>query len=195
MPTKASPTKHEHLEWAVTSRARNQVACLRLLRLFDDDPDYWKTKKPSRVAQELVGIGFSLWRAAFLAEKTGKRADVFSHGRDFLARVIEDNAIGYAQDKNSREWTFNYYTRNARNSLEFLRTIWGEGVPEYKGLTRNAVQRWDYCQDLLEQSIGYFEGVVSERTIKAAEKTAVRQGRVAAKQRRRDVRELTAADR
>jgi hypothetical protein len=47
-----------------------------------------------------------LWRAAFLADKTGKRAVVFNHGRIFFEKIIKDNAISYPQDKTSREWTF-----------------------------------------------------------------------------------------
>lgn len=188
-------TKHDHLEWAIRSRARNQECCLKLLRLFDEDPAFWKTKTASRASQELLAVAFSLWRAAFLADKTGKREQVFTHGRDFLARLIEDNAIAYPQDKTAREWSFNYYTRNARYSLEFLASYWKHGLPKYAGATRNAVERWDYCQDLLDQGVAHFGTLISERRIIKERKTAGRAVREDAKKRRRTVRELTAPDR
>jgi hypothetical protein len=168
---------------------------LKLLRLFDEDPAFWKTKKASRAAQELLAVAFSLWRAAFLADKTGRREQVFTHGRNFLARVIEDNAIAYTQDKNAREWTFNYYTRNARYSLEFPASFWGNGFPVYKGATRNAAERWDYCQGLLDEAVDCFAELVRQRQEVRAEKAAVRKVRQEAKRRRRTVRELTAPDR
>src|SRR4051812_43100849 len=97
MPVKKASV--EHLEWAIESRAKNQRACLRLLNLFEAHEDFWKSKEASRAAQDLVAVAFSLWRAAFLAEKSGKRSEVFAHGREFLRRIIEDNAISYVQDK------------------------------------------------------------------------------------------------
>src|SRR6266436_4940320 len=103
--------KLEHLEWAVESRARNQRCAVRLLRLFMEYEEQWKTQRWARAAQDLLSVSFSLWRAAFLADKTAKRAAVFSHATDFLEKIIEDNAISYLQDRKCNEWTFNYYTR------------------------------------------------------------------------------------
>lgn len=192
--TEAS-TKHDHLEWAIRSRSRNQECCLRLLRLFDEDPTFWKTKRASRAAQELAAIAFSLWRAAFLAEKTGKREQVFAHCREFLARLIEDNAIAYPQDKSAREWTFNYYTRNASYSLEFLHQYWRDDFPSYVRATRSAVERWDYCQGLLDQAVSHFDSLIMSRKKVRDEKAKIKTIRLDAKSRRRMVRELTASDR
>jgi len=137
--------KLKHLKWSIESRAKNQASALRLLTLFQKYESTWKTKKFSRAAQDLIAVSFSLWRAAFLAEKKGKRSFVFEHGRLFLEKVIEDNAISYPTDKGSLEWTFNYYTRNARSSLQELAKFWKDVAPEYKGKKRNAAERWDYC--------------------------------------------------
>jgi hypothetical protein len=186
--------KLEHLEWAIRSRAANQQCCLRILKLFANYPEFWRTKKFSRAAQELVAISFSLWRAAFLAEKTGKRGAVFAHGRDFLERLIEDNSISYPQDKTAREWTFNFYTRNARFSLEFLAKYWDQ-VPLYKGDTRNAIQRWDYCQSLLDQAVVSFEGLLKAKKKAQNDRTKAKDVRRGAKQRRAKVRQLTLAGR
>lgn len=143
-----SADKLEHLEWAIERRAANQRSCLKLLKLFVEHPQIWKTKRFSFAAQDLVAVGFSLWRAAFLAERTGKREAVFGDAKEFLGRMIEDNSIAYPQDKLLREWTFNYYTRSARFTLQNLADGWPEAVEEYATGTRTPTDRWDYCQGL-----------------------------------------------
>ena len=183
--------KHEHLEWAIKARAKNQACCLRLLRLFDDNPGFWRQKKASRAAQELVAVAFSLWRAAFLAEKTGKREQVLKHGRDFLERLIEDNAIAYPQDKSAREWTFNYYTRHAGYSLEFLGEYWPDYLSQYQKGTRTAVERWDYCQTILDDAVDGFEKLLSERRAVRQARRKVLEVRKAAKERKSKSRAVT----
>jgi len=92
-----------------------------------------------------------------LADKTGNRGDVFAHGKDFLEKIIEDNSISYPQDRKSKEWTFNYYTSNARSRLEKLSTSWNGAVPAYQVQKRSATARWDYCQKLLDEAVSGFE--------------------------------------
>jgi len=163
----SNESKLTHLEWAIKSRHSNQTCALNLLRLFEGYEELWKTQKLARAAQDLTAVTFSLWRAAFPADKTGKRAEVFGHGKAFLERLIEDNSISYPQDKNSNEWTFNYYTRNARSSLQVLSEYWPTEVPRYVGKTRNATERWDYCQHLLDDAVAGFEKLLQQRKSKA----------------------------
>jgi hypothetical protein len=148
--------KLEHLGWAVKSRARNQESAVKLLRLFFDHEAKWKSRKWSPAVHNLLSVSFSLWRAAFLADKTARRAEVFSDAIEFLEKIVEDNSISYLNDRNCREWTFNYYTRNARNSLEALHKQWPDKVDEYIGKKRTPTQRWSYCQDLLDSAIDRF---------------------------------------
>jgi hypothetical protein len=190
----SAQNKLTHLGWAIQSRAKNQACALRLLALFEKDRDTWKTKKYSRAAQDLIAVSFSLWRAAFLADKTGKRSEVFEHGRIFLERVIEDNSISYPQDKTSREWTFNYYTRNARSSLQELAKFW-EISPAYEGKKRNPEERWDYCQSLLDQNVMRFEALLQKREKRLSERATATQVRQDRKSRRRTVRQMTLKDR
>lgn len=145
-----------HFQWLVENRHRNQTCSLQLRLLLKDYEKRWKTRQLSFIAQELISVSFSLWRAVFLAEKTGKRSAVFDHGLGFLERVIEDNAIAYAQDKAMREWSFNYYTRAARFSLEYMHRLRPEVAAPYVHATRKPKERWEYCQGLLEQSIVQF---------------------------------------
>jgi hypothetical protein len=153
--------KLEHLRWAVKSRARNQECAIRLLDLFLEYEDKWKTKDWSRAAQDLLSVNFSLWRAAFLADKTAKRDEVFAHAKLFLQRIIETNAISFSEDRTSKEWTFNYYTRNAKCALEALHEHWATmrklPVPQYKDATRTPTEKWTYCQDLLDETVTVFE--------------------------------------
>lgn len=150
-----------HFQWLVDARHRNQTCALKLRSLLKDYEKNWKTKQHSLSAQELISVSFSLWRAVFLADKTGKRSAVFDDGLSFIERVIEDNAIAYPQDKAMREWSFNYYTRAARYSLEFLHANWPNVCPKYVKATRGPKERWEYCQRLLEESAdgfrAYFE--------------------------------------
>ena len=168
---------------------------MRLLVLFHKYESTWKTKKFSRAAQDLIAVSFSLWRAAFLAEKTGKRSIVFEHGRTFLEKVIEDNAISYPTDKGSLEWTFNYYTRNARSSLQQLAQFWKGTAPEYDGKKRNPAERWDYCQSLLDKTVANFETLLTKREERRANAKAVTVARGEKRRKRKKVRDLTLAAR
>jgi len=187
--------KLSHLQWAIASRATNQRCCLALLRLFEEYPHLWRTQRFSRGAQDLTAVAFSLWRAAFLAEKSGKRVEVFAAAKIFLTHIIEDNAISYPQDKKSNEWTFNYYTRTARSALQTLAQFWPEVAPKYEGLKRNPTQRWDYCQELLDTTVEKFEMVLKQKQDQVDRSKAAKTARSEKKKRRRKVREMTLASR
>jgi hypothetical protein len=187
-----TPTKADHLRWAIQSRARNQNSSLNLLELFDAFPLRWATKRYSRAAQDLVAVAFSLWRAAFLADKASQRGEVFKAGRSFLEKVIEDNAIGFTQDRTSKAWTFNYYTRNARSSLEHLHVMFPNNMPKYDTKPKRSVtQRWDYCQDIFDQAVLSFRKSF-EQDISLKKRKRDKQARSAIRNRQRKiVRQLT----
>jgi hypothetical protein len=139
----------QHLEWLVESRAANQRAALNLFKLFQMYPEGMKSKEFSLIAQNLVAACFSLWRAAFLADKTGKRHAVFEDARNFLGKMLVDNAITYPQDRSAREWTFNYYMNNAKDCLLHLSKKW-EAIETVLSLEKRVVKktttsqrRWD----------------------------------------------------
>jgi hypothetical protein len=186
-----SPGHLKHLEWAIRSRYSNQQCSLKLLALFEDHETIWKTQKLARAAQDLIAVAFSLWRAAFLADKSGSREAVFAHGKEFLARLIEDNSISYPQDKTAREWTFNYYTRNARSSLQILNQFWPDEVPAYEGKKRTATERWDYCQQLLDQAITGFQKRIQTINTQKERTTHANKRRVDRKRKRATVRKMT----
>jgi hypothetical protein len=115
-----------HLAWLVQSRAANQKAALELFKLFERYPEKMKSKALSRKSQSFVAACFSLWRAAFLADKTGLRSAVFEDAKAFLGKMLVDNAITYPQDRNAREWTFNYYMTTATEALLRLSEEWSQ---------------------------------------------------------------------
>jgi hypothetical protein len=187
--------KLAHLEWAIESRSHNQRCAVSLLRLFVEHTAQWNTKKWASAAQELLSVSFSLWRAAFLADKTATRSAVFSHAKDFLEKIIEDNAISYVQDRKCNEWTFNYYTRNARAALESLNKHWPKQVPAYTRGARTPTERWRYCQDLLDAAVKNFKALARDIQDKANTRTHAGAAPLTAKAKRRGVRELTLAAR
>lgn len=166
--------RSDHFKWLVENRHRNQMCSLQLRLLLRDYEKRWKTRQLSFIAQELISVSFSLWRAVFLAEKTGKRSAVFDDGFKFLERVIEDNSIAYAQDKAMREWSFNYYTRAARFSLEYMNKLRPGIAPQYIKSTMRPKERWEYCQGLLEQAIVEFRRLMEEPKRKVAKPSRAR---------------------
>ena len=67
---------------------------------------------------DFIASAFSLWRAVFLAEIDRDWESVSKGQRDFLAKVIADNAISYADDKSTRAWSVAYYLDNAKFRLD-----------------------------------------------------------------------------
>jgi hypothetical protein len=152
-----------HLEWLIQSRMRNQNACLRLFNTFEKYPEQAKSQAFRAHSQTLVAVGFSLWRAAFLADKTGDREAVFADARTFLAKLLTDNAINYPQDRGSREWTFNYYMTNANDALLKLADRWGNVtavLSKHEKVTKgttNSRRRWNRHQNAFEAALDAYE--------------------------------------
>ena len=152
-----------HLEWLIQSRMRNQNSCLRLFNIFEKYPVQAKGKEYRAHSQTLVGVGFSLWRAAFLADKTGQREEVFADARAFLAQLLTNNAINYPQDRASREWTFNYYMTVANDALLKLSHKWGDVdsvLSKYEKVTKgttNSRRRWNRHQSAFEAALDLYE--------------------------------------
>src|SRR4051794_35067504 len=116
----------KHLEWLIKSRAQNQGTSLKLLELFRK---YDRECDPDRlgydgaiVAQILTSITFSLWRAAFLADRNPNSGP--KHAIDFLEKLVVDNAINYTQDRSARDWTWAYYISNAMYHIRQLEEVW-----------------------------------------------------------------------
>jgi hypothetical protein len=149
-----------HLRWLVESRYSNQQAALKIRALLNH-PE----AKEGNLAtvQDLVGACFSLWRAAFLADKKGVREHVFRDASAFLDEMIAHNAIAYTQDRKAFEWTFNYYATNAARALHKLGETWVtikailSESDQPTGRYTRPQRRWDRNHRALEEAIRCFE--------------------------------------
>jgi hypothetical protein len=155
---------HAHLEWLIRSRAANQRATLLLHELIESHFEKIKKDKKSSVkAQVIAAVCFSLWRAAFLADKTGTHEAWLRDVQAFLGKLLTDNAINYPQDRASRDWTFNYYANCARDGLLMLSKAWpgvGETLSAVKKVTKGTTapgRRWDRHQAAVEVALAEFQ--------------------------------------
>jgi len=161
--SKSDNLQQNHVEWLIASRAANQRATLDLYVLLDAHSErIGKQTGLTKKAQLLGAVSFSLWRAAFLADKSGIRKAVLADTASFLGKMLTDNAITYAQDRASREWTFDYYMNAATDSLLKLDADW-PGIKDTlsspqkvtKGTTVSS-RRWDRHQIALEHALRAF---------------------------------------
>lgn len=120
MPEPRPPINPAHLEWPVIARARVSSLLLHLYsqihRRKDEPP-----RPQDTLTLLLVGAGFSLWRAAFLAQADRSPELMVSEAIRFLGILIRDNAIAFAQDRDNSAWSAGYYLNNAYFRLAFLR--------------------------------------------------------------------------
>jgi hypothetical protein len=153
---KAKPRPEpEHLDWLVANRAANQRASAKLYRLLRECSTEARNKSFGGEAQMLISISFSLWRSAFLSDKTGKFKDTHQGAELFLEEMLMNNAIAYSQDRGSKDWTFNYYASNASYRIH-------DYCKKYRrikiGPLRSSIpkQRWERLETALEKLIDHF---------------------------------------
>jgi hypothetical protein len=157
-----------HLKWLIEQRGQNNVTALRLLTLFENHKDAIKKAPYASYAQNLVGVAFSLWRAAFLSETKGTVAMKSSDAERFLRKMLTDNNIAFSQDMEMREWSVNYYIYNARFRLEELVDKWGPEakiprfVPTKKSGKRHSKGRWGLAHDAFDKAVSHLEALLKK---------------------------------
>lgn len=167
---KPETPNHQHLEWLIESRAANQRSTLSLHALLDTHFEaLHQSPDQAKVIQLLAAVCFSLWRAAFLADKTGIREDTLDDVRNFLGKMLTDNAITYPQDRTSREWTFNYYMNSARSFLLEPAKVWPvvadtlSSKKTVKNGTSSSSRRWDRHQEALCVALENFQSELESK--------------------------------
>lgn len=149
----------QHAEWLVKNRNDNQVMSAKLYRLLKDHPD--QLDRFAYEIQHLVGAAFSLWRSAFLSDKTGYRSDTTENAIKFLAEMIQTNAIAFSSERSARNWTFNYYAVNARYRLEALGEYWPDldlkHILPPKKRRHIPKDRWECLQEVFCAAVNHFE--------------------------------------
>jgi hypothetical protein len=88
-------------------------AFLERHREFPHEPNvYW-----SQMAW-FVDASFSLWRSAFLTDTSRDRTIVYEHTKEFVKKLLEHNAITFADDHRMRSLSVGYYNANVRYRLQ-----------------------------------------------------------------------------
>jgi hypothetical protein len=148
-----------HLRWLVDSRTSSQNSALKLFMLLSDHADELKSAGNYAKAQHLASACFSLWRAAFLADRQTKKAETLADAVAFLGKMLIDNAINYPQDRSTRNWTFNFYMSTATSMLLQLSRDWPD-VAEVLNAKRKVPKgstapqrRWDRTHEAFEKAI------------------------------------------
>lgn len=154
---KKEESRLRRLAWAVRSRAKTQKTTLKLYLLMNKGLSFEKVSEHS--VHLLVGVSFSLWRAAFLADRLGTQEARRKDATEFLRIMLEDNAITFLVDKNKKDWTFNYYIEDAlyrlRDISEELPSIVGEGLVPEKNRPRD---RWESLQTAYARAVDLLDG-------------------------------------
>ncbi|MCE9552920.1 MAG: hypothetical protein K8T91_06030 [Planctomycetes bacterium] len=122
-------TPLHHLEWAVGARNRIQRILLEIHKIGGERPqDTIKDIELVRVYSQLVGAGFSLWRAAFLTDVDDKNplTESLSHASDLLNKLLTDNTVTFQQDRATRNWMCGYYLNSAVVRLKMASEKLGE---------------------------------------------------------------------
>jgi hypothetical protein len=152
----------EHAEWLVKHRGDNQVISAKLYKLLKTYPD--QIDEFGFEVEMLVGVAFSLWRSAFLSDKTGYRSDTTDKAILFLSEMIESNAILFSTERSANDWAFNYFARNARDRLERLEDRWEDldmgALTPPKKRAHQPKDRWEYLHDAFCAAVNHFEDLL-----------------------------------
>jgi len=152
----------KHAAWLVENRAATQRTSAKLYGLLRKHPQ--KLNDLALETQHLVAVSFSLWRSAFLSDKTGFREDTQAGSINFLSEMLQNNAIAYSQERSAKDWTFNYYADNARYRLRELKERWPGfqrrlTPPKGKQTPKN---RWSYLQTAFDVAVNHFASLLKK---------------------------------
>lgn len=141
-----------HLAWVIDGRAKNQRPALDLYEMIANDKQQITKRRLATDAQDLAAVAFSLWRAVFLADRSGAMEAKMKDVEYFLGKMLTDNSIAFSQDRTAREWSFNYYLDNAKYRLISL----GQNKLRPPKGKRSPRKRWDYLQAAFEKAVADF---------------------------------------
>jgi len=161
--TKRAPdVSPRHFKWLIDGRATNQRSTVALYEIIDRHrDDLVLNPEFLEVAQDLLGIAFSLWRAVFLSDTTGDYEDQIADAEKFLVSLIADNTVLYVTDKNARNWSFRYYLDNAVYRLRELaasRLALVDGA-DLARVAESEKDEWLHAQESLTKAIARFETI------------------------------------
>jgi hypothetical protein len=101
--------------WAIDARARSQTLLLALYQVSLQGPT---EGRKTELFSLLVGVAFSLWRAAFLTiEPTRDWKGALSDAEKLLSALLKTNTLAPLTEMNLQGWTGGYYLNNAKLRL------------------------------------------------------------------------------
>ncbi|HEV3211304.1 MAG TPA: hypothetical protein VGY91_13670 [Chthoniobacterales bacterium] len=114
------------LDKLTTWRNGAQISLFTLLRLITEkQTKIEENKELSEIFQLLTGIAFSFWRAVFLAEFTLETSKATKDAKDFLTKVVRDNSIAYADERQNQRWTAGFYASHIQYRMYHLQQTYG----------------------------------------------------------------------
>ncbi len=120
------------LLWQIESRSKIQTLLHRMYALYKAQEQYLPLSDvpTSQLTTEekdewyplnrMIGAAFSLWRSAFLTQASSNRQKIYDHTKEFVGKLLAQNAISFADDHKMCELTIVYYNANARYRIERL---------------------------------------------------------------------------
>lgn len=114
-------------QWLVEQRNDVQRLLLELyLFVAEHEDDLVKNRAARSTFMLIVGAGYSLFQAVFLAKQRRSTAEIVRHAAVFLEavvrdNVVRDNTVASSADRELLEWSAGYYLNNARYRLVRMR--------------------------------------------------------------------------
>ena len=154
----------EHAEWLAQHRGNNQVISAKLYRLLKTYRDH--VDDFGYETELLVAVAFSLWRSAFLSDKSGYRSETTKKAVSFLAELLQNNAIVFSSERSANDWAFNYFATNAKWRLEALQDQWSEfdigPLAPPKKQAHVPKDRWECLHEAFCMAVNHFEDLLIE---------------------------------
>lgn len=114
----------DRIGWAIGARERSQRLLLALYRCGETRRDDLPDTREGRAFLTLVGIAFSLWRAAFLADApTRDFRQALGDAQTLLGAVLSTNTVAFGTEHHLQGWTGGFYLNNAKLRLEAVLTL------------------------------------------------------------------------
>jgi hypothetical protein len=111
------------LEWAIEKRGKIQQTILALYKYAKSQMPKGPGFPESYLLDHLSAASFSLWRAAFLTDGSRDPFSIHEEQTNFLATVLNTNAINFSDDRKYQAWAVSFYLENAKNRLSYAIVI------------------------------------------------------------------------
>jgi hypothetical protein len=165
----------ENIQWQITARKRIQELMLRQYRFLENHPGLPKDQDFYQMVRS-VQIAYSLWRSAFLTDVLNDRNLILQKSKEFLGKILINNAIGFQDEFGNRDLTVAYYNNNAKYRLERDSFYDPNLAKEHEFVNLNQIrvdddterrkqkEIWELCFDALKKGFDVLESRVEQAT-------------------------------